>query len=93
MARTLRLSGIEVALVVIDGVVDLERTATRIPDKPDDLCVDPVLDDPAAPLALERTTLLRLRLRKMSRGQTREPCLLGGKKLLTSDPVEVDAVA
>jgi NAD(P)-dependent dehydrogenase (short-subunit alcohol dehydrogenase family) len=41
MARSLWPSGIHVALVVIDGVVDLERTRKAMPDKPDDFFVDP----------------------------------------------------
>jgi NAD(P)-dependent dehydrogenase (short-subunit alcohol dehydrogenase family) len=41
MARTLRPAGIHVSLIVIDGVVDLERTRAKMPDKPDDFFVDP----------------------------------------------------
>jgi NAD(P)-dependent dehydrogenase (short-subunit alcohol dehydrogenase family) len=41
MARSLWPSGIHVALIVIDGVVDLERTRKAMPDKPDDYFVDP----------------------------------------------------
>ena len=41
MARSLWPAGIHVALVVIDGVVDLERTRRAMPDKPDDFFVDP----------------------------------------------------
>jgi NAD(P)-dependent dehydrogenase (short-subunit alcohol dehydrogenase family) len=41
MARSLWPCGIHVALVVIDGVVDLERTRKAMPDKPDDFFVDP----------------------------------------------------
>lgn len=36
MARHLWPVGIHVALVIIDGVIDLERTRERMPDKPDD---------------------------------------------------------
>jgi len=39
MARHLWPAGIHVALVVIDGVVDLPRTRERIPDKPDSFFV------------------------------------------------------
>jgi len=41
MARSLWPTGIHVALIVIDGVVDLERTRKAMPDKPDDFFVDP----------------------------------------------------
>lgn len=46
MARSLWPSGIHVALVVIDGVVDLERTRKAMPDKPEEFFVKP--DDVAA---------------------------------------------
>ncbi|MGH8398079.1 MAG: SDR family NAD(P)-dependent oxidoreductase [Gammaproteobacteria bacterium] len=46
MARHLWPEGIHVALVVIDGVVDLPRTRERMPDKPDSFFVKP--DDVAA---------------------------------------------
>ena len=36
MARHLWPAGIHVALIIIDGVIDLERTRQRMPDKPDD---------------------------------------------------------
>ena len=36
MARHLWPAGIHVALVIIDGVIDLERTRKRLPDKPDE---------------------------------------------------------
>lgn len=36
MARHLWPAGIHVSLLIIDGVIDLERTRTRMPDKPDD---------------------------------------------------------
>jgi NADP-dependent 3-hydroxy acid dehydrogenase YdfG len=36
MARHLWPAGIHVSLVIIDGVIDLERTRKRMPDKPDD---------------------------------------------------------
>jgi NAD(P)-dependent dehydrogenase (short-subunit alcohol dehydrogenase family) len=41
MARSLWPSGIHVALVVVDGVVDLERTRAKMPEKPDEFFVDP----------------------------------------------------
>lgn len=41
MARHLWPSGIHVAIVIIDGVVDLERTRARMPDKPDSFFVKP----------------------------------------------------
>jgi NAD(P)-dependent dehydrogenase (short-subunit alcohol dehydrogenase family) len=41
MARHLWPLGIHVALVVIDGVVDLPGTRERMPDKPDDFFVQP----------------------------------------------------
>lgn len=46
MARHLWPAGIHVALVVIDGVVDLARTRERMPDKPESFFVKP--DDVAA---------------------------------------------
>ncbi len=46
MAKHLSPSGIHVALIIIDGVVDLPRTRERMPDKPDDFFVKP--DDVAA---------------------------------------------
>lgn len=46
MARHLWPAGIHVALVVIDGVVDLARTRERMPGKPDSFFVKP--DDVAA---------------------------------------------
>lgn len=36
MARSLWPAGIHVSLVIIDGVIDLERTRLRLPDKPDE---------------------------------------------------------
>ncbi len=36
MARHLWPAGIHVSLLIIDGVIDLERTRKRMPDKPDD---------------------------------------------------------
>lgn len=45
-ARYLWPSGIHVALVIIDGIVDLPRTRERMPDKPDSFFVKP--DDVAA---------------------------------------------
>ena len=41
MARHLGPAGIHVALIVIDGVVDLPRTRGAMPDKPDDFFVKP----------------------------------------------------
>ncbi len=41
MARHLGPAGIHVALVVIDGIVDLPRTRARMPEKPDDFFVNP----------------------------------------------------
>ncbi len=41
MARHLWPSGIHVALVVIDGVIDLPRTRERMPGKPDSFFVKP----------------------------------------------------
>ncbi len=42
MARSLWPAGIHVALVVVDGVVDLERTRKAMPDKPDSFFIKPV---------------------------------------------------
>ena len=41
MARRLWPEGVHVALIVVDGVVDLPRTRENMPDKPDDFFVDP----------------------------------------------------
>jgi NAD(P)-dependent dehydrogenase (short-subunit alcohol dehydrogenase family) len=41
MARHLWPAGIHVALIVVDGVVDLPRTRQRMPDKPDDFFIAP----------------------------------------------------
>jgi NAD(P)-dependent dehydrogenase (short-subunit alcohol dehydrogenase family) len=41
LARQLWPKGIHVALIVIDGVVDLPRTRARMPDKPDSFFVAP----------------------------------------------------
>jgi len=41
MARSLGPSGIHVALIVLDGVVDIPRTRARMPDKPDDFFIKP----------------------------------------------------
>ncbi len=46
MARHLWPAGLHVALVIVDGVVDLERTRKMMPDKPDSFFVKP--DDVAA---------------------------------------------
>ena len=49
LARQLWPAGIHVALIVIDGIVDLPRTRVRMPDKPDAFFVQP--DDVAATAA------------------------------------------
>jgi NAD(P)-dependent dehydrogenase (short-subunit alcohol dehydrogenase family) len=41
MARSLWPAGIHVALIVVDGVIDLATTRTKMPDKPDAFFVDP----------------------------------------------------
>jgi NAD(P)-dependent dehydrogenase (short-subunit alcohol dehydrogenase family) len=41
MAKQLWPQGIHVALIIIDGVVDIPRTRQRLPDKPDDFFVRP----------------------------------------------------
>lgn len=41
MARHLWPAGIHVALVIVDGVVDLEQTRKAMPDKPDSFYVNP----------------------------------------------------
>ena len=41
MARALWPAGIHVALIVVDGVVDLPRTRERLPDKPDSFFIEP----------------------------------------------------
>ena len=41
MARSLWPAGVHVALIVVDAVVDLPRTRTRMPDKPDDFFQKP----------------------------------------------------
>src|SRR6202023_2783977 len=41
MARHLWPSGIHVALIIVDGVVDLERTRQMMPNKPDSFFVKP----------------------------------------------------
>ena len=41
MARALWPAGIHVALIVVDGVVDLTRTRERMPDKPDSFFIKP----------------------------------------------------
>jgi len=50
MARSLWPQGIHVALVVVDGVVDLPRTRERLKDKPDSFFVQP---DGVAAIALD----------------------------------------
>ena len=49
MARHLWPDGIHIALVVVDGVIDIERTRQRMPDKPKDFFLAP--DDIAATVA------------------------------------------
>lgn len=49
LAKHLWPAGIHVSLIVIDGVVDLERTRKMMPDKPDEFFVKP--DDVAATAA------------------------------------------
>ena len=46
MAKTLGPKGIHVSLVIVDGVIDLERTRAMMPDAPDDFFLKP--DDIAA---------------------------------------------
>jgi NAD(P)-dependent dehydrogenase (short-subunit alcohol dehydrogenase family) len=41
MARGLGPAGIHISYVVIDGVIDLERTRSRMPDRPDDFFLQP----------------------------------------------------
>jgi NAD(P)-dependent dehydrogenase (short-subunit alcohol dehydrogenase family) len=41
MARHLWPAGIHVALIIIDGVIDIERTRKAMPDKPDDFFLKP----------------------------------------------------
>lgn len=41
MARHLWPLGIHVSLIILDGVVDLERTRKAMPDKPDDFFIGP----------------------------------------------------
>jgi NAD(P)-dependent dehydrogenase (short-subunit alcohol dehydrogenase family) len=41
MARTLWPAGVHVAIVIVDGVVDLARTRKMMPDKPDGFFVKP----------------------------------------------------
>jgi NAD(P)-dependent dehydrogenase (short-subunit alcohol dehydrogenase family) len=41
MARHLWPLGIHVSLIILDGVVDLERTRQAMPDKPDDFFIGP----------------------------------------------------
>jgi NAD(P)-dependent dehydrogenase (short-subunit alcohol dehydrogenase family) len=49
LAKTLGPQGIHVAIIILDGVVDLPRTRARMPDKPDDFFIQP--DDVAATAA------------------------------------------
>ncbi len=41
LARQLGPEGIHVSYVIIDGVIDLERTRVRMPDKPDEFFLQP----------------------------------------------------
>jgi hypothetical protein len=41
MARDLGPKGIHVGYLIIDGIIDLERTRTRMPDKADDYFMKP----------------------------------------------------
>ncbi|CAN5123614.1 SDR family NAD(P)-dependent oxidoreductase [soil metagenome] len=41
LARQCGPKGVHIAIVIIDGVVDLARTRARMPDKPDDFFVKP----------------------------------------------------
>jgi NAD(P)-dependent dehydrogenase (short-subunit alcohol dehydrogenase family) len=41
MARSLWPAGIHICLIVVDGVVDLERTRAAMPDKPDSFFIKP----------------------------------------------------
>ena len=41
MARSLWPLGIHVALIVVDGIVDIPRTRERMKDKPDDFFISP----------------------------------------------------
>ena len=46
MAKHLGPKGIHVSLVIVDGMIDLERTRAMMPDAPDDFFLKP--DDIAA---------------------------------------------
>jgi len=41
MARSLWPAGIHVALIILDGIVDLESTRRQMPNRPDDFFLDP----------------------------------------------------
>lgn len=41
MSRYLSPLGIHVAIIIIDGIIDLERTRKQMPDKPDDFFIKP----------------------------------------------------
>lgn len=41
MARALWPAGVHVALIIVDGIVDLAATREKMPGKPDDFFVDP----------------------------------------------------
>lgn len=41
MARSLWPAGIHVALIVVDGVIDIPRTRAMLPDKPDEFFLEP----------------------------------------------------
>lgn len=50
LARQLGPKGVHVSLIIVDGVVDLPRTRSRMPDKPDSFFIRP--DDVAAAAAM-----------------------------------------
>jgi NAD(P)-dependent dehydrogenase (short-subunit alcohol dehydrogenase family) len=52
MARALGPKGIHVSVIVVDGVVDLQRTRERMPDKPDSFFIKP---DDVAEIAFRLT--------------------------------------
>ncbi len=56
MARHLWPQGIHVALIIIDGVIDLPRTRAMMKDKPDDFFIAP---DDLASVAFQLTTQAR----------------------------------
>jgi NAD(P)-dependent dehydrogenase (short-subunit alcohol dehydrogenase family) len=56
MARQLWPAGIHVSLIIVDGVIDLESTRKRMPDKPDSFFLNP---DDIADTALHLTQQAR----------------------------------